>query len=299
MHCPLISLSKESLSLSRVVAGMWRLADWQMEVPERVRLLQECIDLGVTSFDLADIYGDYQVETQFGEALTSQPGLRNQMQLVSKCGIKLLSKQRPLHHLKHYDTSAAHISASVDASLHNLGTDHLDLLLIHRPDPLMDFDEIAQVFEQCRAAGKVLHFGVSNFSSTQFEALNARIPLVTNQLEFSPLQLAALDNGVFDTLQHHGVAPMVWSALAGGALFSTPAANPGLTQTLERVAKALNISPTATVYAWIMRLPSRPLPLTGSRRLEVIRDAVTATKVQMSTQQWFAILEAARGHEVA
>lgn len=299
MICPQIRLSASGLDLSRVVAGMWRLADWKLDIQARLRLIEDCLALGVSSFDLADIYGDYQVESLFGQALALQPGLRSSMQLVSKCGIKLLSKHRPDHRLKHYDTSAAHICASVDTSLKNLATDHLDLLLIHRPDPLMDVDEIAQAFEQCRQAGKVLHFGVSNFSHRQFAALNSRIPLSTNQVEFSPLHLDPLENGVFDGLQQASVAPMIWSALAGGKLFAEPSAHPGLSQTLGRVATALGISPTAAAYAWILRLPSRPVLITGSRRLEVIQDAVSATGVQMSRQQWFAILEAATGHEVA
>ena len=224
-------------------------------------VLAPCLDAGVSSFDLADIYGDYQVESLFGEALEQQPQLRQQMQIISKCGIKLLSRHHPEHHLKHYDTSAAHISASVDTSLKNLRTDHLDLLLIHRPDPLMHYDEIALAFEQCRKAGKVLHFGVSNFSQLQFEALNARIELETNQIELSPLHLDALDDGVLDGLQHRGVAPMIWSALAGGKLFTEPSVNPSLKSTLERVASALGVSPTTAVYAWIMAFTLAISPL--------------------------------------
>src|SRR5205085_3772351 len=133
----------------------------------------------------ADIYGGYGVEGLFGEALRRQPALRERMQLVSKCGIKLVSPQRPLHTVQHYDTSAAHIIASAEESLRQLHTDRLDLLLIHRPDPLMDFDEIAEAFSALKKSGKVLHFGVSNFSRHQFESLNRRIALATNQVEFS------------------------------------------------------------------------------------------------------------------
>jgi predicted oxidoreductase len=298
MICPHISMPT-GLALSRIIAGMWRLADWKLELPARLDLIQGCIERGVSSFDLADIYGDYQVEALFGEALRQQPAMRNQLQLISKCGIKLCSPNRPQHRLKHYDTSAPHISASVDRSLQNLHTDHLDLLLIHRPDPLMDFDEVARAFEQCQQAGKVLHFGVSNFSQAQFDALNSRIALVGNQVEFSPLQLAPLDNGVFDGLQQHRALPMIWSALAGGRLFSAEMENSTLMTTIQRVADELGLSPVATIYAWIMRLPSQPLLLTGSRRLEVISDAVSATAIRMDIQQWFAILQAARGHEVA
>jgi predicted oxidoreductase len=298
MICPQASM-QEGLSLSRVIAGMWRLADWNLDIAQRLNLIHGCIDRGVSSFDLADIYGDYQVEQLFGEALTRQPGLRNRLSLISKCGIKLCSPNRPEHRIKHYDTSSAHILASVESSLRKLGTDHLDLLLIHRPDPLMQFDEVARTFEQCRKDGKVLHFGVSNFSQRQFEALNARIPLQSNQVEFSPLNLEAIDNGVFDGLQHQEIKPMIWSALAGGRLFNPDMHTSRLIQTIHQVAEELGLSPVATIYAWIMRLPSQPLVLTGSQRLEVITEAVSATTTRMDIQSWFAILEAARGHEVA
>jgi predicted oxidoreductase len=149
---------------------MWRIGEWNMS-QQRLAWIEQCLALGVTSFDHADIYGDYSAEGLFGEALALQPGLRDKMELVSKCGIKLLAAP-PGHAIQHYDTSAAHITSSVEHSLRQLQTDRLDLLLIHRPDPLMDFDEIAGAFTQLQASGKVLHFGVSNFSRHQFECLN-------------------------------------------------------------------------------------------------------------------------------
>lgn len=300
MSCPRHTLSPQGPELSRIVAGLWRIGDWGMSPQQRLDFIAQCLALGVTTFDQADIYGNYTAEALLGEALALAPSIRQQMEIVSKCGIKLVSQHRPEHGLKHYDTSAAHITASVEQSLVSLGTDYLDVLLIHRPDPLMDFDDMAHAFAQLKQAGKVRHFGVSNFSRHQFDCLHKRFPLVTNQVEFSPLCLTPLQDQTFDGLQDRGIAPMIWSPLAGGQLFKsdTPA-----TQRLQRViadmAAELEQPFASVVYAWIMQLPSRPLPLTGSGRMAALAEAVQATRFTLSRQQWFAILAAASGHEVA
>jgi predicted oxidoreductase len=300
MNCPRQQLSPQGPEFSRIVAGMWRIGDWGMSAQQRLRFIEQCIEQGVTTFDHADIYGNYTAEAMFGAALKLAAPLRERMEIVGKCGIKLISENRPGHALKHYDTGAAHIAASVDESLKNLGTDYLDLLLIHRPDPLMDFDEIAQAFTDLRRAGKVRHFGVSNFSRHQFDCLNRRIPLVTNQVEFSPLCLAPMQDQVFDGLQDMAIRPMIWSPLAGGQLFKDGApALRRLKTVIAGLAGELDTPFASVVYAWIMQLPSRPLPLTGSGRIEAVAEAVRATSVTLSRQQWFAILEAATGHEVA
>jgi predicted oxidoreductase len=300
LTCPKATTGAQGVQLSRIVAGMWRMGDWNMSPEQRVAFIEQCLDLGVTSFDHADIYGGYGVETLFGEALRLQPSLRARMQLVSKCGIQLVSPARPQNSIQHYDTSAKHIAASVEQSLRALGTDHLDLLLIHRPDPLMEFDEIAFAFDRLRQDGKVHHFGVSNFSRHQFECLHKRVPLATNQVEFSPLHLDPLFDETFDGLQDLGVAPMIWSPLAGGALFNGADAHVGpLRAVIQQIADELQQPFASVVFAWIMRLPCKPLPLTGSGRIEAIKEAVAASTFTLSTEQWFAILRAARGHEVA
>ncbi|WP_338768122.1 aldo/keto reductase [Massilia sp. METH4] len=296
--CPAVRTSEHGPALSRIVAGMWRMGEWRMAPQERLAFVERCIDMGVTSFDHADIYGLYTVEALFGEALALRPALRERIQLVSKCGIQLVSPARPAHKIKQYDTSAAHITASVDNSLRALRTDYLDLLLIHRPDPLMDFDEIAETFEQLRAAGKVRHFGVSNFSRHQFECLHRRIPLATNQVEFSPLHTAPMYDETFDGLQDLRVSPMIWSPLAGGRLFSNDPATETLRAAIARIAAEIDQPFGSVVFAWIMQLPSRPVPLTGSGRIEAIEEAVRATRVELTRTQWFEILRAAQGHEV-
>jgi predicted oxidoreductase len=300
LHCPRIATRANGPELSRVVAGMWRMVEWNMTVEQRVALIEQCIAMGVTSFDHADIYGNYGVEGLFGEALRAQPSLRDRIQLVSKCGIKLLSNKRPAHTIQHYDTTAAHIVASSEESLRQLHTDRLDLLLIHRPDPLMDFDEIADAFTRLKQAGKVLHVGVSNFSRHQFEALNRRVELATNQVEFSPLHVTPMFDETFDGLQDAGVAPMIWSPLAGGRLFTSNDANAeNLRLVVKEIADRLHQPFASVIFAWIMQLPSRPIPLTGSGRIEAISVAVAGASFKLSRTDWFAILRAARGHEVA
>jgi len=288
------------LGLSRVVAGMWRMTEWDMTPQQRLAFIEQCIALGVTSFDHADIYGGYGVEGLFGEALALKPSLRAHIQLVSKCGIKLVASRRPAHTIQHYDTSAAHIAASVENSLKELRTDYLDLLLIHRPDPLMDFDEVAEVFQRLRDEGKVREFGVSNFTRHQFETLHKRIPLATNQVEFSPLHLDPLFDETFDGLQDAGVQPMIWSPLAGGRLFSaSDAQGERLRLKIKEIADELGKPFASVVFAWIMQLPCKPVPLTGSGRIESIEVAMEATRFQLGKAHWFEILRAARGHEVA
>jgi len=295
----LVELTPGGARLSPVVVGAWRLSEWGWSPQERLRWVEQCIELGATSFDHADIYGGYLGEGLFGEALALKPGLRQQMQLVSKLGIKLVSPRRPGHTIKHYDTSAAHIRGSVDNALQQLRTDHLDLLLIHRPDPLLDVDEVARVFEQLIAAGKLRGVGVSNFTSAQFELLNSRIPLSTNQIELNPLSRQVLDDGTLDQCQRLRVRPMIWSPLAGGALFTSeePAAL-RVREALTRLAQRHNTSAATIAHAWLLRLPSRPLPIVGSRRPEALREALAALDLRLDAQEWTEIWSAATGQRV-
>src|SRR5471032_778152 len=249
-HAPTLVTAAGGPTLSRIVAGAWRMGDWQFSVAERVRWIEGCLDLGITTFDHADIYGGYAVEALFGEALAAAPHLRARMQIVTKCGIRMVSGARPEHRLGHYDTSAAHVERSVDTALANLRTDHLDVLLIHRPDALMDADALADCFGRLRTAGKVRHFGVSNFTPSQFALLNSRVSLVTNQIEASPLNIAPFYDGTLDQAQCLGVAPMIWSALAGGRLFTgQDDAARRVRGVLERIAGGRGVSVTTMVYA--------------------------------------------------
>ena len=299
MTLPLTELAPGGPRLSPIVAGAWRMADWQWDAQQRLRWIEQCAELGVTSFDHADIYGGYAVEGLFGEALALAPALRERLQLVGKCGIKLVAPARPEHRIKHYDSSAAHIAASVENSLRALRTDRLDLLLIHRPDPLMDADEVARAFESLRAAGKVRHFGVSNFTPGQFELLASRFPLVTNQIELHPLQRAPLTDGTLDQLQRLRVRPMIWSPLAGGTLLAGGGETERRVQAaLGHIGARLGVSAATVAFAWLLRHPSRPLPVAGSRRIDALREAVAAVSLTLDAQDWTEVWQAAAGHEL-
>ncbi|AKJ31203.1 aldo/keto reductase [Caldimonas brevitalea] len=296
---PRVSLCPNGLQLSRIVAGAWRMDAWGWTPQQRQRWIEQNLEVGVSSFDHADIYGGYTVEALFGEALALAPSLRARLQLVSKCGIQLVSAARPEHRLKAYDTSYDHIVASAEHSLRALRTDHLDLLLLHRPDPLMDADEVARAFDHLRQAGKVLHFGVSNFTPAQFSLLASRTALSTNQVECSPLQLQALHDGTLDQAQQLRLKPMIWSPLAGGRLFTgDDERSRRVRACLERIAARYGCSPASVAYAWLLRHPALPLPIVGSRRIEAVQEAVAALSVPLDAPTWHEIWSASTGHEV-
>lgn len=285
--------------LSPIVAGMWRLPQWKLDTPALARWIGEALDLGVTSFDHADIYGGYGVEAAFGEALAAAPGLRERLQIVTKCGIRLVSPARPAHAIKSYDTSHGHVVASVENSLRVLRTDRIDLLLIHRPDALMDPDELAETFRGLQRSGKVLHVGVSNHSPSQFSMLHRRVPLSTNQVEFSPVSMGALADGTLEQATDLGLSPMAWSPLGGGRLFAPDDdAARRVRDVLQAQGQARGVSAATMAYAWVRRHPSRPLAVTGTGRIDGLREAVAALDVRLSAEEWYAVWRAAQGREV-
>lgn len=293
-----ITLAPQGPEFSRFVMGYWRLMDWNMSPVQLADFIEEHLDLGITTVDHADIYGGYQCEAAFGEALKRAPALRERMEIVTKCGIATTAK--PEHALGHYITDSAHIVKSAEQSLINLATDRIDLLLIHRPDPLMDADEVAEAFLTLHQSGKVRHFGVSNFTPAQFALLQSRLPftLATNQVEISPVHQPLLLDGTLDQLQQLRIRPMAWSCLGGGRLFNGEAFQP-LRNELETVARELNAeSIEQVVYAWILCLPSKPLPIIGSGKIERVRAALVAEELDMTRQQWFRIRKAALGYDV-
>jgi predicted oxidoreductase len=286
------------LELSPIVAGLWRLTEWNLDVTARVRWIEQALELGITSFDHADIYGDYRAEALFGEALRAAPPLRGRVQLVTKCGIRLRSADRP-YRVNHYDTSAAYLRAQVEQSLRNLHTEQLDLVLIHRPDYLMDAEALAQTFATLSREGKVVHWGVSNHQPSQFALLHQRHPLVTQHVELSVMMMDALDNGTLDQAQQLGLRPMIWSPLGGGRLFRDGDAQAvRVREAMQPIATRLGISLATLAYAWILRHPSRPHPITGSGRIEGLREAVAALDVRLDAEDWYAIWVASKGHGV-
>jgi predicted oxidoreductase len=295
-----VPLSAGGPRLSPIVAGTWRLGEWGWSCGQTTAWIEQCAELGVTSFDHADIYGGYTVEARFGDALALRPGLRERLQLVTKCGIKLVAPARPTHRLKSYDTSRAHLVASVEHSLRALRTDRIDLLLIHRPDALLDAGEIAQTVDALKRAGKVLHFGVSNFTPSQFELLDAATPLATNQIELSPLQRTPLHDGTLDQAQRLQRRPMIWSPLAGGRVLGgdeSPDAR-RVRWVLGSAGARLGVAPATLAYAWLLRHPSHPLPVVGTRRIDALREAVAALSLHLDAETWYEIWQAGTGHDV-
>jgi predicted oxidoreductase len=286
------------MELSQLVAGTWRLHERGWTAAETLRWIESFADLGATSFDHADIYGGYRVEALFGDALALAPALRERLQLVSKCGIRLVGHARGAARSKHYDTSAAHIVASVEQSLRALRTDRLDLLLIHRPDPLLDAAEVAAAVEALKRAGKILAFGVSNFAPAQFELLDAATPLATNQIELHPLRREPLHDGTLDQLQRRGRRPMIWSPLAGGRLLGGDESEPAqrVRWVLGELGARLGAAPATVAYAWLLRHPTRPHPVVGSMRVDGLREALAALGLRLTAEDWAELWQAGAGH---
>ena len=277
-------------TFSRIALGMWRLAAWQMTAAQRRDFVHQALDLGITTIDHADIYGS---EQPFGEALRLAPSLRDRIEIVTKCGI-ILNGER-----SYYNTSAEHIIASLDSSLRHLATDHVDVLLIHRPDALMDADEIAGAFDRLHKAGKVRHFGVSNFTPAQLDLLASRCPLVANQIELSPLHISPLHDGTLDQCQQRRIAPMIWSALGGGRLFSENSEQAlRIRRAIEELGQFYDVAPTTIVYAWLLQHPSKPVVLTGSGKIATVREAAAAIDVTLSRAHWYQLWNAASGTPV-
>ncbi len=299
MQSPRLCIAPEGPEFSQIVLGLWRLSSWEMSAQQRVSFLEQALELGITTIDEADIYGDYTSEALLGEAFAIAPHLRNKFQVVSKCGIQFPSVQKPGQTSHIYETGARHIISSAENSLRNMQLDSLDLLLIHRPDPLMNADEIAEAFSHLRSSGKVKHFGVSNFTPSQFALLHSRFSLVTNQVECSLLQMAPMYDGSFDQCQQLRISPMIWSALGGGALFEgkTEQSRRVMLE-LERIGAELEVSTSSVALAWILRHPVRPLILTGSSRVQALREALQASHIQLSRAQWFDLWRASTGVDI-
>jgi len=290
-----IKVHPEGPFLSRIVAGAWR---WHTLSSSQVEeLIYASMACGITSFDHADIYGNYSCEEIFGNVLRKSSSLRNQMQLVTKCGIKLLSDKRPDHKIKHYDTSKDHIIGSVENSLKMLATDRIDLLLLHRPDPLLNPREVSETFSILKQQGKVLHFGVSNFTSSQLEMLQSHIsfPLVTNQIELSLFNNQSLFDGTVDTMMKLRMKPMAWSPLGGGKHFD----DERMRLSLQILADQYNCTLTQLLLAWLLRHPSEIFPIVGTTKPDRITEATKSVDINLEKQHWFEMSKLVTGKDVA
>ncbi|OOY26184.1 oxidoreductase [Thioclava sediminum] len=286
------------VALSRIVYGMWRLADDADTSPAHVRAkIDACLEQGITTFDHADIYGGYTAEGVFGAAMREDPSLRDQMEIVTKCDIIVSAGRHSHRKVKHYDTSRAHIEASVEASLRELATDRIDLLLIHRPDPLMDHHETGAVLDDLVASGKVRAVGVSNFRPWDWELLQSgmKTPLVTNQIEISLGCLQPFTNGDLAFHQRQAQPVMAWSPLCGGALMT----GEGPVQSvLDEIAEAQGVDRAAVATAFLLAHPARIIPVMGTNNLERIAKLSDALKVQIDRETWFRLYEAGLGQPV-
>ena len=288
----------QNLDVSRLAYGMWRLTDDQNTSAAHVRnKLVACLEQGITTIDQADIYGGYQAEEIFGNALQGT-ALRNQIEIVTKCDIVAPAGRHKAARVKYYDTSRAHILASVEHSLRLMHTDHIDLLLLHRPDPLMNHFETGAALDEMVASGKVCAVGTSNFRPHDWNLLQSamKTPLVTNQIELSVLAHQPLTNGDVAFHQMNATPIMAWSPLAGGALFNGK--NKPLTDLLGRIAQTQAVDLSAVAVAWLLAHPARIIPVMGTNNMTRIQRFSDALKVPMDRQTWYEIYTAALGHEV-
>lgn len=289
----------DNLSFSAIIAGMMRVREWGMSTDELRGWMHACLDMGITTFDHADIYGGYHQQAIVGQAMTRE--LRQKMQIITKANIQLLADDRPDIGVHHYNTSAQHIITSAEQSLRDLQTDVIDVLLIHRPDPLMNADEIAYAFHHLHTAGKVRYFGVSNFMPYHFDLIQSRLqaPLVTNQIELSLTYLDPLHNGVLDQCQEKRIYPIIWSPVAGGRIFrrDTPQLE-RIGKQLERIAGEMGRGIDQIALAWIMAHPTHPIPIMGTGKLERLKSATEAIDIELTRQDWFRLWEASKGEEV-
>ncbi len=293
----------QAIELSRLVYGMWRLADDKDTSAAHVQAkIESCLSQGITSFDQADIYGGYACEALLGETLKMSPALRDQMEIITKCDIKLISAKYPDRRVKHYDTSREHIESSVHNSLDTMHTDRVDLLLIHRPDPLMDAEETGRTLDDLIDSGKVRAAGVSNFRPHDWSLLqaNMRATLQTNQIELSLAASDAFTNGDLSFLQQHKIPPMAWSPLAGGRLFDTAADTnaAALIKRVDEIAAEQNVDRAAVAVAWLLKHPAGIMPVLGTNSLQRIATLSSALDVTMNRETWFELYILANGQEV-
>jgi predicted oxidoreductase len=286
------------VTYSRLIAGTMTWGSWgkRLSKKEMDALMHHCISNNITTFDLADIYGAYTTEADFGKAFTDSGIEREDIQLISKCGIQDLCDSRD-NKIKHYDYGKAYIISSVEAALKNLNTHYLDLLLLHRPSPLMVAEEIAEAITILKKDGKIRDFGVSNFTFSQMEMIGLRVDIDVNQIEFSLTQHAAMYDGSLDYLSTSGITPMAWSPL--GSVFRDD------TEQTRRIHKQLGelmdtykATEDQLLLAWILKHPSGVYPVVGTTNKDRLKNAAEAVKINLELEDWFLILEASQGHSV-
>ena len=286
-------------TLSPIIAGTmnWGVWDKNISTTEMVHLMNVCIENKITTFDHADIYGGYTTETAFGKAFSESKISRDKMQLISKCGIQLVSENRN-NTIKHYNYSKDYIIWSVDNSLRNLQTDYLDVLLLHRPSPLMMADEISEAVEKMKSEGKILDFGVSNFTAWQTELIRQKTEINYNQVQFSATHHEAMLDGSFDYMQLHNIIPMSWNPL--GTVFREDIEQTRrLKKLLAKLVEKYHVGSDTILLAWVLKHPAKVIPIAGTVNIARIQSLMKAKELELDQEDWFAIWTESMGNDVA
>lgn len=285
-------------ALSPVIAGTmnWGVWDKNLTTSEMANLIHVCLENKITTFDHADIYGGYTTEASFGKALTESKISRDKIQLVSKCGIQHISENRK-NKIKHYDYSKDYIIWSVENSLKNLHSDYLDVLLLHRPSPLMNAEEIAEAVEKLKADGKILDFGLSNFTPSQTDLIRSKTEVSYNQVQFSATDFEAMLNGSLDHMQINNIRPMAWNPL--GTVFRE---NTDQTKRLKTLLADLvskyHVGSDTILLAWILQHPAKIIPIAGTVNVARLQQLFKATEFRLEQEEWFAIWTESMGNKV-
>jgi len=285
-------------SFSKIIAGTMTWGSWgkQLSKGEKIDLIKHCLEIGITTFDHADIYGGYTNETDFGEAFSTSAVSRENVQLISKCGIQYVCEARD-NKIKHYNYSKEYIIWSAEESLRNLKTDYLDLFLLHRPSPLMQPEVIAAAISQLRTDGKISTFGVSNFTPAQISMLETMIPVEANQVEFSLTTDKAMYDGTLDDVIANKRLAMSWSPL--GSYFREDNENTQrIKKVMETMTEKYSASEDQLLLAWVLRHPAQVHPVVGTTNKKRLGDAMNATKIELELEDWFILLESNQGHKV-
>jgi len=268
----------------------------QLSKKEMISLMSFCIENAITTFDHADIYGGYSTEIAFGNAFSESGIDRSEIQLISKCGIQYVAESRD-NKVKHYNYDKDYIIWSAEESLKKLKTDYLDLLLLHRPSPLMHPEIISEAISVLKQQGKIKQFGVSNFTPSQIELISKEVEISVNQIEFSLTHSNAMHDGTLDQLMIKNSIPMAWSPL--GVVFKKD------TEQTRRINKRLEVlmdkysaTKDQLLLAWVLKHPSLIHPVIGTTNKTRIINANKAIKINLDIEDWFLMLVASQGYKV-
>jgi len=288
------------IHFSKVVAGVIRWGSWgsKLSSSKMAGLINSSLEYGVTTFDHADIYGNYTTEREFGDALILSGVEREKIQLITKCGIIKPCAEKPGFQISHYNTSKRHIIESAEQSLENLNTEYIDVLMINRPSPVMNYEEMAEAFQVLKESGKVREFGVVNFSPDQIRAMQRFYPVISNQVEVSMTHLVPLYDGTIDTCMAHGMVPMSWSPLGGGTIYTNTKAGKKLEMRLQKLADKYGWTLSEMALLFLMHHPGGILPVVNYAKADKIKETVDLLDVTLSNEQWFEILIASQGEEL-